>query len=75
MDYAAPLHQGKMSQATKSEMKRIMRHSNSYRWDRNQRSGGKAFDWMNADDEKPDFLQVRTMANLIAKGFHLGPIQ
>jgi hypothetical protein len=48
---------------------------NMHRWDRNQRSGGKAFDWMNADDEKPDFLQVRTMANLIAKGLHLEPMQ
>ena len=46
-----------------------------HRWDRNQRSGGKAFDWMNADDEKPDFLQVRTMANLIDMGLHLEPMQ
>jgi hypothetical protein len=46
-----------------------------HRWDRNQRSGGKAFDWMNSDDKRPDFLQVRTMTNLIAKGLHLAPMQ
>ena len=39
-----------------------------HRWDRNKRSNGKAFDWINADDERPDFLKVRTMANLIASG-------
>jgi len=32
-----------------------------HRWDRNMRSGGKAFDWMNADDERPDFLKVRSI--------------
>ena len=46
-----------------------------HRWDRNQRSGGKAFYWMNLDEKRPDFLQVRTMANLIAKGLHLAPMQ
>ncbi len=39
-----------------------------HRWDRNQRSGGSAFNWMNADDERPQFLQVRSMANLIGRG-------
>ena len=39
-----------------------------HRWDRNQRSGRKSFDWMNEDDDQPDFLQVRTIANLIGKG-------
>ena len=39
-----------------------------HRWDRNKRSNGKVFDWINADDERPDFLKVRTMANLIASG-------
>jgi hypothetical protein len=46
-----------------------------HRWDRNQRSGGKAFYWMNLDEKRPDFLQVRTMANLIAKELHLAPMQ
>jgi hypothetical protein len=46
-----------------------------HRWDRNQRSGGKAFDWMNSDDERPYFLQVKTVANLIAKGLHLASMQ
>jgi hypothetical protein len=38
------------------------------RWDRNKRSNGKAFDWINADDDRPDFLKVRSMANLISSG-------
>jgi hypothetical protein len=39
-----------------------------HRWDRNKCSGGTAFDWMNADDERPQFLQVRSMANMIGRG-------
>jgi hypothetical protein len=35
-----------------------------------QEQCGKSFDWMNADEEQPDFLMVRSMANLIAKGLH-----
>lgn len=31
------------------------------------RSGGKSFDWLNADDERPDFLKVRSISNLIAR--------
>ena len=38
-----------------------------HRWDRNMRSGGKSFDWLNADDERPDFLKVRSISNLIAR--------
>lgn len=39
-----------------------------HRWDRSKRSGGGNFDWINADDDRPDFLKVRSMANLIARG-------
>jgi len=39
-----------------------------HRWDRNKRSGGSAFDWMSSDDERPQFLQVRSMSNLIGRG-------
>lgn len=46
-----------------------------HRWDRNNRSGGKAFDWRNVDEERPDFLRVRSMANLIAKGLHSPTMQ
>ncbi len=46
-----------------------------HQWDRNKRSGGKSFDWMNADEERPDFLMVRSMANLVAKGLHQGNMQ
>ena len=35
-----------------------------------QHSGGSAFDWMNTDDEQPQFLQVRSMVNLIGRGLH-----
>ena len=41
-----------------------------HRWDRNKRSDGRAFDWVTVDDERPDFLRVRSMANLIARGLH-----
>jgi len=41
-----------------------------HRWDRNQRSGGEAFEWLNTNDERPDFLKVRSMTNLIARGLH-----
>ena len=41
-----------------------------HRWDRNRRSGGEAFEWLNNSDERPDFLKVRSMANLIARGMH-----
>ena len=39
-----------------------------HRWDRNKRSGGSAFDWMSSDDERPQFLQVRSMSNLVGRG-------
>ena len=39
-----------------------------HRWDRNKRSGGNPFDWLNSNEERPDFLKVRSMANLIARG-------
>jgi hypothetical protein len=39
-----------------------------HRWDRNKRSGGKPFDWLKADEDRPEFLKVRSMANLIARG-------
>jgi hypothetical protein len=39
-----------------------------HRWDRNKRSNRNTFDWINADDARPDFLKVRSMANLIASG-------
>lgn len=39
-----------------------------HRWDRNNRSGGTAFQWMDADDERPEFLKVRHMADLIGRG-------
>ena len=41
-----------------------------HRWDRNKRSDGRAFDWVNVNEERPDFLKVRSMANLIARGLH-----
>ena len=41
-----------------------------HRWDRSKRSGGKAFDWVNEDEDRPDFLKVRSMANMIARGLH-----
>ncbi len=41
-----------------------------HRWDRNKRSDSQAFDWVTVDDERPDFLRVRSMANLIARGLH-----
>ena len=40
-----------------------------HRWDRNKRSGGTAFEWLDDDrDERPEFLKVRSMANLIGRG-------
>jgi hypothetical protein len=39
-----------------------------HRYDRNIRSGGAAFDWLSSDDEQPEFLKVRSMANLIGRG-------
>jgi hypothetical protein len=39
-----------------------------HRWDRNKRSNGTAFQWLDDADERPDFLKVRTMANLIGRG-------
>ena len=40
-----------------------------HRWDRNNRSGRKSFDcWMNENEDQPNFLQVRTIANLIGRG-------
>ena len=39
-----------------------------HRYDRNIRSGGAAFDWLSSDDERPEFLKVRSMANLIGRG-------
>lgn len=39
-----------------------------HRWDRNKRSNGTAFEWLDDDDERPDFLKVRSMANLIGRG-------
>ncbi len=46
-----------------------------HRWDGNRRSGSKSFDWMNANEERPNFLMVRSMAYLIAKGLHQGNMQ
>ena len=39
-----------------------------HRWDRNKRSNGTAFEWLGDDDERPEFLKVRSMANLIGRG-------
>ena len=39
-----------------------------HRWDRNKRCDGAAFEWTGGDDERPDFLRVRSMANYIGKG-------
>jgi hypothetical protein len=36
-----------------------------HRWDKNMHSSRKSFDWLNADDERPDFLKVRSISNLI----------
>ncbi len=41
-----------------------------HRWDRNKCSGGKAFNWVNEDEVRLDFLKVRSMANMIARGLH-----
>ena len=46
-----------------------------HRWDRHKRTGGRAFQWVKDDDEQPDFLKVRSMANLIAKGLHMSTMQ
>ena len=37
-----------------------------HRWGRNHCSGGNVFDWLTVNDERPDFLKVRSMENLIA---------
>lgn len=37
-------------------------------WDRSNRSGRKSFEWLGQDDDIPDFLKVRHLANLIGKG-------
>ncbi len=37
-------------------------------WDWNKCSGGNPFDWLNSNEERPDFLKVRSMANLITRG-------
>ena len=39
-----------------------------HQWDRNKRSNGTAFEWLDDNDERPDFLKVRSMANLIGQG-------
>lgn len=42
--------------------------TNVHRWDRNQRGGKRPLLEMRDDDEDPSYLNVRTFANLIAKG-------
>ena len=39
-----------------------------HRWDRNRRTNGKAFEWLDDNEERPEFLKVRSMANLIGRG-------
>jgi hypothetical protein len=39
-----------------------------HRWDRNKRTNGSAFDWIHDDLDRPEFLKVRSMANLIGQG-------
>ena len=39
-----------------------------YRWDQKKCSDRNPFDWLNSNEERPGFLKVRIMANLIARG-------
>ncbi len=39
-----------------------------HRWDRNKRTNGSASDWLHDDLDRPEFLKVRSMANLIGQG-------
>jgi len=46
-----------------------------HRWDRNNCSGRKAFEWVNVNNKRPDFLRVRSMANLIGRGLQQPTMQ
>jgi hypothetical protein len=46
-----------------------------HRWDWNKQSGDKLFNWIHGVEERPDFLMVRSTANLLVKGLHQGNMQ